>query len=749
MKYFLRQNRRSESKGEARISLFPFLAVLICTMGALVPLLMAITYVATQQAKQAAAEKIAKHAEHVETEIEDARWRIEQMQTIREANENELAQTRLELSHLEDHQRRLRKKLEGLKAKLKQLERPDAADAPENAAAEDELRRLQAEIDAARRKLDEAHRAAAARKQSYAIIPYDGPNQTRRRPIYIECRADAVVLQPEGIELIESDFDGPLGPGNPLAAALRAESEYIQSRPGYDYKSGVPYPMLLVRPDGVEAYYVARAAMTSWAADFGYEMIGDDWQLAFPRSDPQLSETLRQVVASARVRQARLAAAAPSHRGVSSKVVYRAAPTGGGFIREQVADDSGSGGGNRRGGGEERRDERGARRGWGEGRGGHGGGGSQAGGSAYPSQRPATALAGDGESRTGSVYPSRNTTPSGTACMSGNRTGATAGMYGNTTGATAGLPSSAGDVYQNNTAGQAGSGTRTENTFEQAGSGTRAKNTFGQAGSGTRAENTFGQAGSGTRGGQYGSAGNGGGEYPQSGSPGTDGGYAPSNASSRYGENNPLRESQGGAAGGSPYSDGASGSGERPEGYVAGQPPSEQTGGSQSQGGAGGQAILPGQWIPSPPKQSGASGGGGQPGGGQPSDGKAGTPGGGCQMSMDLTEKRGKDWGLRDASRGAVGISRPIRVECHADRLVFHAERGLGAAKTVSLGPRLETSADEMVSAVWDQIEAWGIAGKNMYWRPVLKVAVAPDAERRFDELKKVLDGSGIAVEKK
>lgn len=697
MKYVLRQNSRSASKAEARIALFPFLAVLICTMGALVPLLMAITYIASQQAKQAAAEEIARHSENVETEIEDARWRIEQMQTIREANENELAQTRLELSHLEDHQRRLWEKLKGLKAKLKQLERPDATDALENAAAEDELRRLQVEIDAARRKLDEARRAVAARKPSYAIIPYDGPNQTQRRPIYIECRADAVVLQPEGIELIGSDFDGPLGPGNPLAAALRAASEYIQSRPGYDYKSGVPYPMLLVRPDGVEAYYVARAAMTSWAADFGYEMIGDDWQLAFPRSDPQLTETLRQVVAAARVRQARLAAAAPSHRGVSSKVVYRAAPTGGGFIREQVAADSGSGGGNRRGGG-------GERRGWGEGRGGTGNGGSQVGGSAYPSQRPATALAGNGESRTGSAYPSRNTTPG------------TTGMYGNSTGATAGLPSSAGDVYQENTAGQAGN-----------------------------------------RAGQYGSAGNGGGEYPQSGDPGAAGGYAPSNASGRYGENNPLRELQGGAAGGSPYSDGTNGdggSGERPEGYVAGQPPSEQAGGAQSQGGEGGQALRPGQWIPSPPKQSGASGGGGpshggQPGGGQPSDGKAGTPGGGCQMSMDLTKKRGKDWGLCDAARGAVGISRPIRVECHADRLVFRAERGLGEAKTVALGPRLETSADEMVSAVWDQIEAWGIAGKNMYWRPVLKVAVAPGAERRFEELKKVLDGSGIAVERK
>ena len=56
---------------------------------------------------------------------------------------------------------------------------------------------------------------------------YEGPNQTRRRPIYLECRDDAVMLQPEGIALSESDFEGPMGPGNPLATALRAAREYM------------------------------------------------------------------------------------------------------------------------------------------------------------------------------------------------------------------------------------------------------------------------------------------------------------------------------------------------------------------------------------------------------------------------------------------------------------------------------------------------------------------------------------------
>ena len=90
--------------------------------------------------------------------------------------------------------------------------------------------------------------AVAAR---YAVVPYEGPNQTHRRPIYIECRDDAVVLQPERIGLTDSDFEGPLGPGNPLAAALRAAREYMLAQRDFDPQVGEPYPLLLVRPEGI------------------------------------------------------------------------------------------------------------------------------------------------------------------------------------------------------------------------------------------------------------------------------------------------------------------------------------------------------------------------------------------------------------------------------------------------------------------------------------------------------------------
>lgn len=128
-------------------------------------------------------------------------------------------------------------------------------------------------------------------------------------------------------------------------------------------------------------------------------------------------------------------------------------------------------------------------------------------------------------------------------------------------------------------------------------------------------------------------------------------------------------------------------------------------------------------------------------------DGSTGTSGAGRVHS--LAHRRGANWGLPDASAASVPITRPIRVDCHRDRLVIVPEQGLPGGKTIPLGPRTEPSIDGFVSAVWEYMEGWGIAGNGMYWRPILKVHVAPDADRCFAELAILLANSGLKVERK
>jgi hypothetical protein len=333
MKATARSQRRRQHQSGPSISLFPFLAVLICTMGALVPLLLAITRTARLQAEAAALAKVSEQSTETQAEREMVQWRNGQLKNSRRQTESQLADARLQLGHLEEHSMRLRDQLARYEQTIGDLEQLSSSDGRQRAASQAELEQVRGQIATAQRQLIETRQAAAQRNHSYSVVPYEGPNQTRRRPIYLECRADALILQPEGIELTEADFEGPLGPGNPLAAALRAVREYLLRQRDFDPNIGEPYPLLLVRPEGINAYYAARAAMKSWGSDFGYELIDKDWKLAYQPPDPRLADLVRQVVESARVSQARLAAAAPRHYG-RSKVVYRAAPGGGGFVAE-------------------------------------------------------------------------------------------------------------------------------------------------------------------------------------------------------------------------------------------------------------------------------------------------------------------------------------------------------------------------------------------------------------------------------
>jgi hypothetical protein len=335
--------RRSHASAKAAsVSLFPFLAVLICTMGALILLLVVIA----RQARVQAAQTAPPTAKPVDQELKDEqaliRWRISQWRQTRDKTRAELAQQRAELGHVEDHSRRLTDELARLEATAAELARVGTADRRRQDEIADELARLRTQIAEADRRVAEAERQAKNRRPSYSIVPYAGPSGTRRRPLYIECLADAVILQPEGVKLSPEDFEGPMGPGNPLAAAIRAAGEHLAR--GNSGDSSDPYPLLLVRPDGIVAYYAARAAIESWGPEFGYELIGDDWTLDFPPHDPALAQTERLALEDARQRQRRLVLAAPRAYGGSRPATFRASPTHGGMVPdEEPGEGTGSG----------------------------------------------------------------------------------------------------------------------------------------------------------------------------------------------------------------------------------------------------------------------------------------------------------------------------------------------------------------------------------------------------------------------
>lgn len=562
---------RSRAGGAASVSLFPFLAVLLCTMGSLTVVLVVVARHARDQAEQlpVVAEK-SQALKDMETARDMARWRISELRTSREKTEGQLAEVRLQLGGIEDHSRKLREQLAQLKAAFAQLESAKSGNTQQRAQLQADLARLRGQIEDAKKQLAGAEEKAKKRG-SYAVIPYEGPNGTHRRPIYLECRSDGIVLQPEGLTFTPSDFDGPLGPGNPLAVALRAAREYqLERKRLASDGSDEPYPLLLVRPSGIDAYYAAQAAMKSWASEYGYELIGEDWKLEFQPPDPVLADKVKLVVDIARVRQQRLAQAVPSHYENRSRPAYRAAPYRGGVVRDSS-------------------EERTA---------GHG----------LQTREPAGRF--------------------------GRRVG------GDPRTSSAGSP----NPQDDHLAG-------------------------GASGGKASAEDA----------------------------------PLPSDQSAE--PSHPLRASR------------------------IMQPPHEGQTAKE-----GGTPARPGEWTPQPPSDRKTK---------PPHDDQA------SSQAPCLAETRGKDWGLRDAAGGSIPITRPIRVNLYADRLMVVPEQGTSQPKVIPLGARTVDAIDGTVSAVWDQMDTWGIAGRGMYWRPVLNVYVAPDAESRYQDLANLLDGSGLEVQRK
>ncbi len=319
-------SRRPAPVGPA-ISLFPFLAVLLCTMGSLLVLLVLFSNSAQQADTAAEVAAARQHEEVLELARDELAWRLDQLRGVRERTAEELARVRLQLAGIEADGRGLADEFEQLEQTAAALAEPGEADDDPQAIAD-----LEQGLAAARDALEEAREQTADRPPAYAVVPFAGPGGTHRRPLYIECCIDGVFLQPEGIRLGPADFEGPPGPGNPLASGLRAAREHLASgRSGSGELAVQPYPLLIVRPSGVMAYYAAREALQSWGSDFGYQFIDEDWTLSFPPADPALAEAEQRAVDEARRRLEWLAQVRPRQRSKPA-VQYRAATTRGGVV---------------------------------------------------------------------------------------------------------------------------------------------------------------------------------------------------------------------------------------------------------------------------------------------------------------------------------------------------------------------------------------------------------------------------------
>ena len=296
--------RRSESTA---IAIFPFLAVLLCTVGALVLILVVTVSNSRSSAK--------RNTEAAMEELKDASNLMqvvsEELEAQRESLKAKVEHRRRDLTDIEDHIARLTKTFEQLTTKIDLIQSEASQSDTSRTEKSTEISALRKEIDQKKRDLIEEIEKQKNRKPAFAVIPYVGPNGTSRRPVYLECTEKGVIIQPEGLMISLNDLKPPFGPGNPLDAALRVLRHAYQQTDSTFGITQPPYPLLIVRPDGIQTYALAREAMSGWDDQFGYELVDSDMDLTFPSSPAGLKEQLTSTVEMAKRRQQALMASMP------------------------------------------------------------------------------------------------------------------------------------------------------------------------------------------------------------------------------------------------------------------------------------------------------------------------------------------------------------------------------------------------------------------------------------------------------
>lgn len=544
-----------------------------------------------------------------------------------------------------------------------------------------------AEIDALRRQIQRQRDDFARASSAYAIVPFDGDTGTTRRPIFIECTGKAFRFLPENITLTPADIRGFTSAFNPLLTGTRQLVKYWSDKHRAAGDEPKPYVLLLVRPSGATSFYVARRLLKNLGQPIGYELIDERLQLALPEVDPKA-----QVVCQVGVRRAF------SER---SKL-----------IKELAGADPGPGPGGR-----SMRFNRGtgrievidpARQ-----RAGANGTGSGA--------ASRTARSGDPWSRAVSGRLSPGAT-SPTYPGNGNGTGGASafGNRGSRTGNGGGGP--------RRFAGTSGSG------LGRRGSGS-GRLGAGRPG-GNPSEKTTGIAGNrGTAPGNLQSAGDG---WNATGREGVAGSRAAKKGSGLPGSPNGIDD--GGAAG--PVAGGTDGSPNGPAGNrVAGKSAGR---GATQYGGAteGGTAAAPGQQ--SSGAGTGSPGAGGQSGNSSPSPSTSMTIGR-LRGSRRLRQAK-KRWGFSNPG-ATIGFEREVTVQTTADRLIV----GRRYVIRIGKGEPTRQLMLKLTAAVESEARSWGKPPNSFYWVPMLRFVISPGGNQHYQRLRSEVHKIGLqsAVEYK
>ncbi len=328
------RRRRADT---GKMSLFPFLDVLVCTMGSLILLLLVATSriraAAVDKAKQAAIQQRLKSEEPpaaapapivVATEPEPevdptAEWktRVEQLTEERDALRSQLSQSKKQLATAQSTVMRTKVKAASTEDRLKAIRTQQEEMADERQRLQADIDSLQSDLTDAESRLTKAVDRQKTAKSKFAFMPFDGRTGTTKRPILIECTQDCIRFLPEDVRLTPAELNGFTTGFNPLLIASRelihywkayervhsADADPTKSQDSFETdlaalndKEREPYVLLLVRPNGATAFHIAKSLLVQLKVPHGYELITDDMEIDSSNPDPEAKQICQAAI---------------------------------------------------------------------------------------------------------------------------------------------------------------------------------------------------------------------------------------------------------------------------------------------------------------------------------------------------------------------------------------------------------------------------------------------------------------------
>lgn len=322
------------------VTLFPFLAVLVCAMGSLILLLLVMTRKIRedQRAEQVSPPAVAAPASVSEPVFIDRSTELQQLAKATAALEVSAQGLRQTVTRLQQELAAQRTLVDGRRAELNALRSvladkssatPDDAAAVKEiealkarelkltaelseaeaelldkrdllARAEDELRETElrlfeksSALVALRQRTAQAQAAAEKSTGTETLLEFTNPTGTSRIPIVIDVTRNGYELLPSGLKISAADMEQFPVRDNPLLSSVFAVHRH---RSGSSVVAE-PYVLLLVRPGGSLPFYGAQRIFQEARIHYGYELVQPETMLLAGPVDPSEGPAVQRALA--------------------------------------------------------------------------------------------------------------------------------------------------------------------------------------------------------------------------------------------------------------------------------------------------------------------------------------------------------------------------------------------------------------------------------------------------------------------